>query len=294
MTKTTRNLSLLAFAVALIGLLLILGPNLQRIELAPGKVNLDPPAGVETYTPDLGDNPTGAGGFVILLRILFTAAVACLAFIVVGAIFKKELRIYLLGFVVVCLLIIGFFYYFASRPRAEVEPQVLESPAAARMEDLPATPIGGGTTEPPGWSFTAVAMAISAGVAVLLAIAWVKLAPRWRGRAGGDERTELDELIETVGAAADEIQLGGDPRSAVLRCYREMIRILCRERTIDHVHMTARELAAALHRVGFTARHVDQLTEIFELVRYGNRTGRPLAEQAIGCLEAIREAYAAS
>ncbi|GAG32563.1 unnamed protein product, partial [marine sediment metagenome] len=60
----------------------------------------------------------------------------------------------------------------------------------------------------------------------------------------------------------------------------------------DHVHMTARELAAALHRVGFTARHVDQLTEIFELVRYGNRSGQPLAERAVGCLEAIRKAYA--
>ena len=292
MTKTTRNLSLLAFAVALIGLLLILGPNLQWIELAPGEVNPDPPAGVETYTPDLGDNPTGAGGFAILLRILFTAAAACLAFILVGAIFKKELRIYLLSFLILCLLIVGTYHLL--RPIVEpFEPDPLaQPPALGPTEGSPGTAVEEETPPPPGWSFPAVAIAISAGVALLFWISWVKLAPHWRRREKEHNRSELEELVETVASVADEIQLGGDPRSAVLRCYREMIRILCRERTIDHVHMTARELAAALHRVGFTAQHVDQLTEIFELVRYGNRTGQPLAERATGCLEAIRKAYA--
>ena len=293
MTKTTRSLSLLAFAITLIGLLLVLGPNLHRIELGPGRPNLSTPAGVETVTPDLGPNPAGAEATRILFRILMIAALACLAFIVVGAIFGKPFRIYLIGFVVVCLLIIGAYYVLKpGAERFEPDSPVTESPALTLMEDRPTTLIDEGMTEPPGWSFPAVAIGISVGIAVLLAVAWAKLAPRWRRRAEEGDRSELDELIETVASAADDIHLGGDPRAAVLRCYREMIRILCREKTIDHVHMTARELAAALHRVGFTARHVNQLTEIFELVRYGNRTGRPLAERAIGCLEAIRKAYA--
>jgi hypothetical protein len=292
MTRTSRNVSLLALAIALIGLLLVVGPNLHRIELAPGKPNISPPAGTQTVTPEL-DLPSGAGGVAVFLRILMIAAVACLAFILVGAIFKKELRIYLLSFVIVCLLIVGTYYVLKrSLERAEPDLHITESPTLSGMEGPPSTPIDEGSLEPPGWSFPAVAIAISVGVALLFWFSWVKLAPRWRRREKGHDRTELEELVETVASAADEIQLGGDPRSAVLRCYREMIRILCRERTIDHVHMTARELAAALHRVGFTARHVDQLTEIFELVRYGNRTGEPLAERAIGCLEAIRKAYA--
>jgi hypothetical protein len=292
MTKTTRSLSLLAFAVALIGLLLILGPNLRRIEFAPGKPDISPPGGVQSVTPQ-SDLPSGAGAFAVFLRILMIAALACLAFILVGAIFKKPLRIYLIGFVVVCLLIIGAYYVLKpGAEQAEPDLHVTESPGLYLMEDRPATPIDEGAPEPPGWSFPAAAIAISVGIAVLLAVAWAKLAPRWRRREKDDNKTELEELIETVASAADEIQLGGDPRSAVLRCYREMIRILCGKQTIDHVHMTARELAAALHRVGFTARHVDQLTEIFELVRYGNRSGQPLAERAVGCLEAIRKAYA--
>jgi hypothetical protein len=292
MTKTTRSLSLLAFAVALIGLLLILGPNLRRIEFAPGQPVVSVPGGVETGAPQL-DLPSGAGAYTVFLRILMIAALACLAFILVGAIFRKPLRIYLIGFVVVCLLIIGAYYVLKpGAEQAEPDLYVTESPGLSLMEDRPATPIDEGSPEPPGWSFPAVAIAISVGIAVLLAIAWAKLAPRWRRREKDDNKTELEELIETVISAADEIQLGGDPRSAVLRCYREMIRILCGKQTIDHVYMTARELATALHRVGFTARHVDQLTEIFELVRYGNRTGQPLAERAVGCLEAIRKAYA--
>ncbi len=293
MTKTTRNLSLLAFAVALIGLLLVLGPNLHRIELRPGKPNLSPPAGVETTTPDLGPNPTGAEATRILFRILMIAALTCLAFIVVGAIFKKELRAYLILFVILVLLFVGAYYLLSPMVEPFEPDPPAQSPALlGPMEDRPLPPVEEETPPPPGWSFTAVAIGISVGVAVLLAIVWARLASRWRRRAGEGDRSELEELIETVASAADEIQLGGDPRAAVLRCYREMIRILCKQKTIDHVHMTARELAAALHRVGFTTRHVDQLTEIFELVRYGNRSGQPLAERAVGCLEAIRKAYA--
>ncbi len=291
MTKTARNLSLVIFAVALIGLLLILGPNLQRIELRPGEANRAPPADVETYTPDLGDNPTGAVAYAIFLRILFIAAIACLAFSVAGSIFSKRLRTYLATFGIICLLFIWVFFLPELAPdKAEPEPQATESSDTGLMEASTGPPAE--QAAPPGWSFAAVASGLSIGVVVLVAVAWAKLAPRWRRRVEEGDRSELEELLETVAAAADEIQFGGDPRSAVLRCYREMVRILCRGKTIDYVHMTARELAAALHRAGFTTRHVDQLTEIFELVRYGNRSGEPLAERAIGCLEAIREAYA--
>ena len=292
-TRSARKLSLLAPAVALVGLLLILAPNLGRIELRPGEANSTPAVGAETSTLNPGTNPTSSGGFHVLMRILFTVALGCLAFIIVGAIFKKALRAYLLAFVVICLVIIGA--YTVLRPAAEQvepDPYLAESGGFPLLEDRLAPPTETPPAEPPGWSFAAVAIAISVGFGLLLAVAWATLLPRWRQRTQDHAKTELEELIETVASAADEIQLGGDPRSAVLRCYREMIRIFARQKPFDHAHMTARELADALHRAGFTVRHVDQLTEIFELVRYGNRGGRPLAERAIGCLEAIRKAYA--
>lgn len=291
MTRTTRSFVLLAFAVVLIGLLLLLVPNLRRIELQPRQPNTEPLAGVETVSPSGGTKSPGAVGYRIFLQILFIGALASLALIAVGAIFGKSMRIYLLMFAGFVAIILGVYYFAARAPDPEPRAQessglgeLLETEPSAAI-DQPAPP------PPPGWAFPAVAILISIGVAVLFAVAWLKLAPRWRSH-GENDKTQLEELVETVGSAVDEIQLGGDPRSAVLRCYREMVRILCRSRSIDHVHMTARELADALHRAGFTAAHVDRLTEIFELVRYGNRGGRILAEQAIGCLEAIREAYA--
>jgi len=294
MTRPARSFPLFVLMAALVGLLLVLAPNLQRIELRPAKLSADPAASVETYTPSLGNQPTGAGAVAILLRILFTAAVVCLALIVIGAIFRKELRWYLLSLVVVTLLFLGLFALL-KRGTDRVEPTVSfdETPAIVQIDDRPAAP-SDEEAPPPTWSYTAAAITISIGIALLLAAVLTRFASRWGRRVEGQDRTELEELIETVGAAADEIQLGGDPRSAVLRCYREMLRIFAQRKTLDHAHLTARELAAALHRAGFTAQHVDQLTEIFELVRYGNRGGQPLAERAIGCLVAIRKAYASS
>ena len=294
MTRTTRNLTLLAFAVVLIGLLLILVPNLQRIELRPGEQDLSFLGDVESGMPDLGTGSAGAGTFRILIRIAVTAAAVCAVGILVAAIFRKRLRLYVIGFLLLCGFTFGAWYlaFWLLSGGSESVTVESEPPTAVLMEDGPVPPVEEEEiSPPPAWAFPAVAIALSIGIAVLLAVAWAKLAPRWRSRRK-DDKSELEELVETVVSAADEIQLGGDPRAAVLRCYREMVRILCRKRSIDHAHMTARELADALHRVGFTAAHVDRLTEIFELVRYGNRGGRSLAEQAIGCLDAIREAYA--
>jgi len=292
MTRTTRNLTLLTFAVALIGLLLVLATNLQRIEFRPGEVNLDRPAGVETSGATSGTGSPDAVGYALFLRILFIAALVALAVIVVGAIFKKSMRVYLLMFVGFVALILGLQYCAARAPEAEPREQEA-SGLAELLESQPGDPAAEPpSSPPPGWSLPAVAIGISIGVTLLLAVVLAKLAPRWRARREDEGKTELEELVNTVGAAADEILLGGDPQSAVLRCYREMVRVLCRHRPIDHVHMTARELADALDRAGFTADHIDRLTGIFELVRYGNRNDKTLAERAIACLDAIRETYA--
>ena len=297
MTRTTRNLTLLAFTVALIGLLLILGPNLQRIELQPGEQDLSFLGEVETGIVDLGTGSAGAGAFGVVLRILFIAALACSTGILIAAIFKKKLRLYVIGFLVICAIIWGIWYALLSMAARNAQPVAEESAEAGQMPELPegrpAPPVEEEIdAPPPGWAFPAVAIGISIGVALLLAVALARFVPRWRARRKHRDKTELEELVDTVGAAADEILLGGDPRSAVLRCYREMVRILCKKKPIDHIHMTARELADALARAGFDADHIDRLTSIFELVRYGNRSEKTLAERAIGCLEAIREAYA--
>jgi len=298
MTRTTRTLALASLIIVLIAILLVLAPNLQRIELQPGTQDLSFLGEVDTTNPDFGTESPGAGFVGILLRVSMIAAVVAGGGILVAAIFHRKLRFYVIAFLILCGMVFGIWYFLMwnlqrTATPAEVESQAM--PDAPRLVDLPEEPpVEEEAPPPPGWSFATIAAALAVGVAALLIVLWVKLAPRWKNRGADEGKTELEELIDTVGSAADEIQLGGDPRAAVLRCYREMIRIFSRRKTIDHRHLTAREFAEALHRAGFTARHVDQLTSIFELVRYGNRGGRLLAERAIDCLEAIREAYASS
>jgi len=291
-----RTCGLLLLSVLLIALLLLLGPNLQQIELEPGTQDLAFLSEVESGV-NLGTESFGSGFAVVLLRVFMIGAVVSGGGLVVAAIFHRKLRIYLIAFLVLCGLVFGIWYLLlwnVQRTATPIEMEPEPIPDAPRWVDLPEEPIvEDDAPPPPGWSFVAIAFSIAVGVTALVAVLWIRLAPRWRHRNAEDEKTELEELIDSVGAAADDIQLGGDPRAAVLRCYREMIRIFVRrKKIIEHTHLTARELAAALHRAGFTARHVDQLTEIFELVRYGNRGGQPLADQAVDCLEAIREAYA--
>jgi len=297
MTRTTRTLALASLTIVLIALLLILAPNLQRIELQPGTQDLsyledvDPSAG-------LGTGSFGSGFAGVLLRIVMIGAVAAGGGILVAAIFHRKLRFYVIAFLILCGLVFGIWYLLLwnlQRTATPIEREPQAMPDAPRLADVPEDPpVEEEAPAPPAWSFATIAFAIAVGVVALVIVLWVKLAPRWRNRRTDEGRTELEELIDTVGTAADEIQLGGDPREAVLRCYREMIRVFARRKLIDHRHLTAREFAEALHRAGFTARHVDQLTAIFELVRYGNRGGQPLAERAIDCLAAIREAYAPS
>jgi len=285
----TAQLVLLAFL--LIALLLLLVPNLHRIELAPGQpFDLNPGA---LGTPaSSGDEAHGWFGFSILLQALFIAALTGLAVIAIASIFRRRLRPYLLLYVISFLLTLGLHSYLANR-RPETVPMEAEGIEMASPEHSEAKPPVAETPSPPAASwFVVVAVSLSTATATLLAIVWAKLAPRWRRARALEVVGPLRELLDSLGVAADEIELGGDARQAVLRCYREMIRVLCTQGRIEHSRMTARELAAALHRVGFTARHVDQLTEIFELVRYGRREGQQLAVQAARCLDEIRRAYA--
>jgi hypothetical protein len=293
--KPLFSVLLLGLSAALISLLLILGPNLPGIELQPGEADLSFLQQVETGLVDLGTAPRGATAVLVLVRIAMIASVAAFVGILVAAIFHKRLRMYVLAFAVFCAILMGLYYLLLLPARLATRSEEIgeqESPAAVLMQERLAEPLEEERGEPTGWSFIAVSMALSVLVVVVLVVVWLRFASR-RRPAVDDVGTELEELIETFGAAADEIQLGADPRSAVLRCYREMIRIFDRRKAIDHTRMTARELAAALRSAGFRDEHVDRLTEVFELVRYGNRGGQLLADRAIRCLESIREVYAA-
>jgi len=282
-----RRFPLIALAIALVALLLVLAGNLHRISFLPGKPLLSAPGdGSQIAGGDGVAAPVGA----TIFRVLAVFLAASVLVLLIGAIFHPTYRRILLA----CLVILGIFWIldrFAARdPEAEAPAE--QGAFGPLATGLPTDEIVVPPIEPSSSARLAVAFAL-AGIAVgAFAYFGHRLALVRRRRR--DSASDLDQIADRVGAAADRIRAGADPADAVLRCYAEMLQIVVRVERVNPTHLTPREVAASLRRLGMAAEHVARLTEMFELVRYGARSGRPFAPAALAALDAVRTAYSAS
>lgn len=100
----------------------------------------------------------------------------------------------------------------------------------------------------------------------------------------------LEMLGETAGEAADRIDDSGDVDNEVYRAWREMTEYIDLD---DPETSTPREFAAAARAAGMTADDVDELTDLFEEVRYGGIPPTESAEErAVAALRRIEDSYA--
>lgn len=105
---------------------------------------------------------------------------------------------------------------------------------------------------------------------------------------------EAPRVIQVVTNAVKELEEGGEPSGIVLRCYRDMCKILGRKVTMSR-DLTAREFTRALLQAGVQEREVVRLTDLFERVRYGRYlTGPDEETEAITLLKTIEEKYTRS
>ncbi|MBN2547824.1 MAG: DUF4129 domain-containing protein [Anaerolineales bacterium] len=98
-----------------------------------------------------------------------------------------------------------------------------------------------------------------------------------------------DLLAQQARHALGELQMGGNFRSIILRCYAEMERILAQQRGVKRKPgMTVREFELRLVGLGFPEKPVQQLIYLFEGVRYGDKDPGVEGEaEAVACLEMI-------
>jgi hypothetical protein len=101
-----------------------------------------------------------------------------------------------------------------------------------------------------------------------------------------------DQIKAEVEGAIDQIESGVDLRNVIIRCYADMSQILIERRGIQRNRaMTPHEFELELQEVGLPHSSVQNLTRLFEAVRYGNAQLSSEDEQeAIHCLNAIAEA----
>ena len=109
-----------------------------------------------------------------------------------------------------------------------------------------------------------------------------------------EEGLEPPQVIQIVANAVKELERGGELSDTVLRCYRDMCRILGRKVAMSR-DLTAREITQLLLQTGIDEEEVTRLTDLFERVRYGRFvTGASEQAEALALLKAIEEKYGRS
>ncbi|HET9223096.1 MAG TPA: DUF4129 domain-containing protein, partial [Roseiflexaceae bacterium] len=153
------------------------------------------------------------------------------------------------------------------------------APAPVAGAPLPAF-----AANPTSWLIVVVSALL---VGLLLAAIWFF----WRRLRA--QASPLERLANQAEQALADLQSGGDLKDTVLRCYREMSRILSEQRGVTRPRdMTPREFEQQLAAVGLGDEHIRRLTRLFERVRYGARqAGEHEEREAVACLSAIARAY---
>lgn len=286
MDKRKKLWILIATGVALVAMLL-LAASLSDIELQPGESF---PLGL--FTPETGyAGALPPGSARLLVQILRIFMLIALVLGIVNLIISPEARKRALRTFIVMLVLLWVLSYFIQNN------QDLFSEGLQIMEGL--SPVEAplpGEAPPefiPGESNNLIT-ALSFGLALILTLiiigtAWVL----WR-RAHPPQEGALVELVREAQDALDDIQAGGDLKNAVIRCYVEMSRMLSEQRGIERgVTMTTREFENRLVREGLPDTAVQQLTRLFEDVRYGTQVpGLAEEQRAVACLSAIVQAAA--
>ena len=193
---------------------------------------------------------------------------------------------------------VGLIYFLLAVCPGSPEPFQLSLPAANGSLDPAGTPGSGGgggartvetVTQPD------VALFLVLGAAVLVAVG---LLVAGTGSDDPPTETEVPEpsdpdvtaAARAAGAAADRIDAADDVANEVFRAWREMTTHLDVD---DPETATPAEFADAAVDAGMTRADVAELTEVFEVVRYGGR--EPTADRvdrAVGALRRIESAYA--
>ena len=282
---TPRRRRILIWMVLGVLALVTLAGGLSTFSLQPGRVFQQPTyEAPQQAAPDLGDVPTD-GSFNTFLRGVLAVLLVLLPLSVILAMFSKEGRKRLLT----NALMIGMLLIILSRVQ-EIQQQAREAnqaegPIDSQMpgvvgEPLPPPP------PPPSEEFVLVASLMIVVIGVALAI--------WIGRRWLFPRqsSALIQIAEEADRARDALAGGGALEDVVIRSYRQMTKIVAEARELRRpLSATPREFEDTLAGAGLPFGPLDDLTKLFEQVRYGGLvTGAAERKAAIDSLTAIAAA----
>jgi hypothetical protein len=97
------------------------------------------------------------------------------------------------------------------------------------------------------------------------------------------------DIRDSVDNALRKLRLGRDAAGVVEECYRDMVRAFAASSGVDPSPLTPREFARSLESMGLGGEPLEELTSLFELVRYGRRPDEPLAPRALRCMMQLHD-----
>lgn len=175
----------------------------------------------------------------------------------------------------------------AVRDRADEEGR-LPQPEASAAQSVPGADEAARTSRALGWALTGAIMALAVGVAG--GTAW--LIGQTRRRSDGDD---LDPLLREIDEGYSRIEVGAEPREAVIACYSGMTDALERRGALKRPSDTPFEyLERALQRLEVSKSNARRLTELFEKARFStHEADEAMRSEALQALDAVRSDLAA-
>lgn len=280
--KTVLPLALLLIAV------LALAAGLSSVQLAPADRF---PAELFALSAPPPGQSLGGGQFLIdLARLALIGLLLMMPVYVLYALInrkrRRELILQMIGLGIVVLLLSNVSQ--CARNAREAEDSAPATAMQPPPEALPAeASLPPFDPNAPDWLVLISSVVLSAALVVTVSLVVAFGIARRRRRA-----TALDQVAQQAEQAAAALEAGGEFRDIIIRCYREMSRVLQQERGIRRdAAMTPREFMAVLRGKGLPDEPVRQLTLAFEAARYGQAAATEQQERAaVDSLRAIVEA----
>lgn len=280
-----RRKALLWLALGVLALLILAG-GLGSFAFQPGRVFRLPPMESSTQSPSsTGEVPGGEVVFIFMRGMLALTVLAFPLFVILS-LFSRAGRRRLVYNLLTMALLLFLLNQVQNLPR---NAQPTPTPEIANGSGAALPPPGTGEPLPPlAPPSDTIVMAIS----VVLVLILIGLAV-WLGRRFlFHEPPPLTQIANEADRARRDLSRGGLVEDVVIRCYRQMSRIVAQAREIKRSQATTpHEFEESLAKAGLPMAPLHELTRLFEDVRYGGLAPGPAERQAaLTSLEAIAAA----
>lgn len=268
MSPRRRIYLFITIALALAALIW-LSSGLSGLSLQPGKPL---PMNFNMVMNSSGDGDLPGGrAMLMLVRIMYALAIITLpltlVYLLLSADARKKFLRYLLRLAVMAVIFYGVMTLVSS-----IHMGALEPPSGGTSSMMFTPPPEGSQDQFEQYkqeNSPLLVVILAGGMALLLtgvagAILWT-VRKRRPTRIG-----PLDEIGQQAQTTLDLVNSGGELRSAIIRCYLDMMKVVAQQRGLQREQaMTPQEFVEYLQAHSVPAGPLRRLTHLFEQVRYG-------------------------